>query len=117
MSDQAGSSIGGIAARQAELAVRHHAATEADRVLTVTLASAHEAVRDSVRRLDAIAAEIDRARQLAVDAPLGAREVQRFLLAKQRDIAAVVADAREVSRANGAVLQGLRAQYRQPSTR
>lgn len=117
MSDQAGSSIGAIAARQAELAVRHRAATEADRVLTETLAGAHEALRESVRRLNAIADEIESARRLAVDAPLGAREFQRFLLAKQRDITTVVTDAREFSRIKSAVLQGLRRQYGQPSTR
>lgn len=112
MSDQAGFSIAAIAARQAELAIRHRTATDADRVLTETLASAHEALVDSLRRLDAIADEIERARRLAVDAPLGAREFQRFLLAKERDIAAVVTDARESSRAKGTVLQRLQAQYR-----
>ena len=117
MSDQAGSSIAAIAARQAALAVRHRTATEADRLLIETLASAHEVVRDSIRRLDAIAAEIERARELAVDTPLSAREFQRFLLAEQRDISTVVTTARELSRAKGAVLQGLRAQYSQPSTR
>lgn len=116
MSDQAGSSIAALAARQAALAVRHRTATDADEVLTATLASAHAAVRDSVSRLDAIAAEIERARTLAVDSPLGAREFQRFLLAKQREITTVITDARELSRAKSVVLQGLRAQYGQPST-
>ncbi len=117
MSDQAGSSIAAIAARQAALAVRHHSAAEADRVLTETLAGAHEAVRDSVRRLDTIAAEIRRAREHAVDTPLSGREFQRFLLAKQRDITAIVTAAHDLSRASGAVLHGLRAQYADPSTR
>lgn len=117
MSDQAGSSISAIAARQVELATRHRAASEADRVLSDTLAGAHEALRESLRRLDAIAAEIERAHELALDAPLGAREFQRFLLSKQREITTVVTDARELSRAKGAVLQGLRSQYGPPSTR
>ncbi|RUP07103.1 MAG: DUF4226 domain-containing protein [Mycobacterium sp.] len=117
MSDQAGSSIDSIAARQAELTTRLRRATEADRVLTQTLAEAHESLRDSVRRLDAIAAEIEDARRLAVDAPLAAREFQRFLLAKQREISAVVTGARDMSRAKSAVLQGLRSQYGQSSTR
>lgn len=117
MSEPADSSIAAIVARQAALAVRHHRATDADRVLTETLAGAHEALRESVRRLDAMADEIERARRLVVDAPLGAREFQRFLLAKQREITAVLTDARATSRAKGAVLQRLREQYSQPSTR
>jgi hypothetical protein len=117
MSEPADSSIAAIAARQAALAVRHHRATEADRVLTETLASAHEALRESVRRLDAIADDIERVRRLVVDTPLGAREFQRFLLAKHREITTVLTDARTTSRAKGAVLQGLREQYSRPSTR
>ena len=42
---------------------------------------------------------------------MGAREFQRFLLDKQREITAVVADARELGRAKRAVLDGLRGQY------
>ena len=36
---------------------------------------------------------------------MGAREFQRFLVAKQREIAAVVADAHELDRAKAAVLE------------
>lgn len=117
MSEPAESPLVAIAARQAALAVRHHRATEADRVLTETLASAHEALRESVRRLDAIADDIECARRLVADVPLGAREFQRFLLAKQREITTVLTDARARTRAEVAVLQGLREQYSQPSTR
>ena len=48
---------------------------------------------------------------LAVDTPMGAREFQKFLVDKQREIAAVVEDARELSRAKKAVLEGLRDRY------
>jgi hypothetical protein len=84
-------------------------------VLTDVLASAHASARESIRRLDAIAEQIERAAQnqtdLAVDTPLGAREFQKFLAAKQREIATVVADAHELDHANKAVLESLRAQY------
>ncbi len=50
----------------------------------------------------------------AVDTPMGAREFQKFLVAKQREIAAVVAHAHELDRAKSAVLQSLRAQYTLP---
>ncbi len=115
MPEQAGPSLGAMQARQSALAGQHSTASDADRVLAEVLASVHAASRESVRRLDAIAAEIDRAAteraDLAVDTPLGARELHRFLMDKQREIARVVADARELGRAKRAVLEGLRAPY------
>jgi predicted component of type VI protein secretion system len=115
MSEQAGPSVAALQARQSALASQHSTAADADRVLAEVLASAHAAIHESVRRLDAIAAEIDRAvseqADLAVDTPMGAREFQTFLVAKQREIAEVVAHARELDRAKKAVLESLRAQY------
>lgn len=121
MSEQAGSSVAVIQERQALLARQHDAVAEADRELADVLASAHAAMRESVRRLDAIAAELDRAvpdqDQLAVDTlmgarefqtfeieaavrirsdldtPAGARDFQRFLIGKLKDIREVVATA------------------------
>lgn len=119
MSEQAGLSVAAMQARQSALASQHGTAADADRVLAGVLASVHAATRESIRRLDAIAEEIDRAAtcraDLAVDTPVGAREFHKFLIAKQRQIAAVVADARELSRAKRAVLDGLRAQYAAPA--
>jgi uncharacterized protein DUF4226 len=115
MSEQAGPSLGAIQARQSALATRHSTVAEADRVLTDVLASAHAAMRESIRRLDAIADEIDRSvphqGSLAVDTPMGAREFQKFLVAKQREVVAVVADAHEFDRAKTAVLESLRGDY------
>lgn len=119
MSEQAGPSVGAIQARQSALASRYGTAAAADSALADVLAGAHAATRDSIRRLDAIADEIDRAvaerAALAVDTPMGGREFQKFLVAKQREIAAVVADAQELDRAKSAVLDGLRAQYAVPA--
>jgi hypothetical protein len=42
---------------------------------------------------------------------MGAREFQKFLVAKQREIAAVVADAHEFDHAKRAVLESLRGDY------
>lgn len=115
MADQAGPSIAALQARQAQLVGRHGTVCESDRVLTEVLASAHAAMREGVRRLDAIAEEIDRAVEyqgdLALDTPLGAREFRRFLVAKQHEVSAVVADALELARAKTAVLEELRSQY------
>ncbi|OOK76423.1 hypothetical protein BZL30_4077 [Mycobacterium kansasii] len=118
MSEQAGSSPDAIAARQAVLGSQYQAITEADRVLAEALASAHATMRESIRRLDAIAADIERAvsdqAELAVDTPLGAREFQRFLLDKQREITTIVAGARELDHTKSAVLARLLAQYAGP---
>lgn len=119
MSEQAGSSsVAAIQAREAALARQHSVVADADRVLAEALASAHTAMRESVRRLDAIAAEIDSAvpdqNVRAIDTPLGAREFQKFLVAKQREIAAIVAETHELDRAKSAVLESLRAHYAQP---
>lgn len=115
MSEQAGFSVAAIRARQSALASRHGTAADADGVLAEVLAGAHAATRESLGRLDAIAQEIDRAAihqgELAIDTPLGAREFQKFLLAKQREIATVVERARELDHAKKVVLESLRAQY------
>jgi hypothetical protein len=115
MVEQTGPSVAAIRARQAALAERHTTVADADRVLAEALASAHTEIRESVRRLDAIAAEIDLAvsgqADPAVDTPLGAREFQKFLVTKQREIAAVVAHAHEFAQAKRAVFEGLRTQY------
>ncbi|WP_373234466.1 DUF4226 domain-containing protein [Mycobacterium marinum] len=114
-SEQAGSALAAIRARQAELARQHDVLGEADRALAEALTRAHTVMRDSVRRLDAIGAEIDAAvagqDSLALDTPLGAREFQNFLLAKQREIATIVATAHELDRTKSAVLASLRAHY------
>jgi Domain of unknown function (DUF4226) len=119
MSEQAGTSLGAIRAQQSVLASQHSTAAEADRVLAEALTSAHAATRESIRRLDAIAEELDRAgtdrADLAMDTPMGVREFQRFLVDKQREIRSVVADAHELDRAKRAVLDRLRAQYAAPA--
>ncbi|MEB4209263.1 DUF4226 domain-containing protein [Mycobacterium sp. 94-17] len=104
-----------VEARRSTLAGQRDAASEADRMLIDVLTSAHDAARAGVRRLDAIAEEIERATvnqaDLAIDTPMGAREFRKFLVAKQREIASVVAEAREFGQAKSAVLQSLQDQY------
>jgi predicted component of type VI protein secretion system len=115
MPEQVGRSIGAIGQRQAALSTRHIAAADADRALTDALAEAHAASAEAVRRLDGIAAEIDDAvanqAALALDTAMGAREFQKFLIAKQREISAVVSNAREIGEAKKAVLDTLREHY------
>jgi Domain of unknown function (DUF4226) len=115
MAEQVGQSIGAIGERQAALARQHAAAADADRALAEALASAHAATVEGVRRLDAIGAEIDRAvanqTAIGLDTSMGAREFQRFLIAKQREILAVVAEAHELDAAKKALLEKLTAHY------
>ncbi|BBU20242.1 DUF4226 domain-containing protein [Mycobacterium xenopi] len=115
MAEQAGWSVTAIQARQAALARRYSAVNDADRVLVDALVSAHAATVESAARLDAIAAEIDHAVQnqaaLALDTPVGAREFQKFLLTKQREILAVVAHAHELDAAKKAALKALPTHY------
>jgi hypothetical protein len=115
MAEQAGRAIGAIAEGQAALARQHGAAAEADRALAEALAKAHTATVEGAARLDAIAAEIDRAvanqAALGLDTAMGAREFQRFLIAKQREILTVIAGARELAAAQKAILEKLAADY------
>jgi Domain of unknown function (DUF4226) len=97
MSDQAGGSASALAATQGALSVRRNAVAAADQTLAAALAEAHQLTIEALRKLDTIEAEIESAvaRQhlLALDTPEGAREFQRFLVAKQHDISSVVTDA------------------------
>jgi Domain of unknown function (DUF4226) len=115
MPEQVGRSIDAIGERQAALSARHTAAAEADRALADALAEAHAATVEAVRRLDGIEAEIDAAvanqAALALDTAMGAREFQKFLIAKQREIAAVVSNARELGDAKKAVVDELHEHY------
>jgi hypothetical protein len=115
MAEQDGLSIGAIGEKQAALSKQHVAAAEADRALAEALASAHAATLEGVRRLDAIAAEIDSAVKnqaaLGLDTAMGAREFQKFLIAKQREILAVVVHAHELDGAKAASLEKLRQHY------
>jgi hypothetical protein len=115
MTEQGGLSISAIEDQQTALSAQHAAAAEADRVLKDALASAHAATVEGIRRLDAIAAEIDSAvtnqAAFGIDTAVGAREFQRFLVAKQREILAVVSEAQELDSAKKAVLDGLGEHY------
>lgn len=115
MAEQTGHSVAALQARQAELVRRYSTVADADRVLAEALVAAHAATVEGARRLEAIAHVIDNAVQnqsgLAVDTPTGAREFQKFLIAKLREIIAVVSDARNLTDAKTAVLEELRSHY------
>ena len=111
----AGGAVEAIAARQAALSARHTATADADRALVEAIAGAHAATVESIQRLDTIGAEIDGAvtnqAALALDTAVGAREFQKFLLAKQREISAVVSQARDLDSSTRSALDKLREHY------
>lgn len=114
-----GGPIDAIGQRQSALSARHAASVEADRALAEALAGAHLVTVESIRRLDAVAAEIDGAMAnqgaLALDTAMGAREFQKFLIAKKQEISAVVSRARDVDVQTRAALDALRAHYASPT--
>lgn len=118
MADQTGHSVAAIQDKQAALVAQHSAVSDVDHVLCEALAGAHAATVEGLSRLDAIADEINSAVQnqaaLALDTPVGTREFQKFLFAKQQQIAAVVTEARELVEAKRAVLEALQPQYTGP---
>jgi Domain of unknown function (DUF4226) len=115
MVEQGGLSITAIGDQQTALSSQHTAAAEADRALMDALASAHAATVEGIRRLDAIAAEIASAvtnqAAFGIDTAVGAREFQKFLVAKQREISAVVSEAQQLNSAKKAVLDRLGEHY------
>jgi HPt (histidine-containing phosphotransfer) domain-containing protein len=119
MAEQIGHAVAALQARQAALARQHSAAAEADRVLAEALAVAYAETVEGASRLDEIAAEIEDAVRnqaaLAVDTPMGAREFQRFLIDKQREIIAVVSHAHTLDEAKKTALESLRSQYAAPA--
>jgi hypothetical protein len=115
MADQSGRSVDALKARQAALSARHTAAADADRVLEETILSARAATVAARDRLDDIAAEIDDCVQnqaaFAVDTALGARELQKFLIVKHRELIAIVTEAHRDDAAKRAVLESLQPKY------
>ncbi|MGH3563137.1 MAG: DUF4226 domain-containing protein [Mycobacterium sp.] len=115
MAEQSGPSVAAIQAKQAALSARHSRAADTDHVLAEALQGAHGTAVAARNRLDAIAAEIDDCVQnqaaLAVDTPLGARELQKLLIAKHRELIAVVEEAYHDDAAKQALLESLRARY------
>jgi hypothetical protein len=115
MAEQTGNAVAAVQARQLALVTRHSAAAGGDRALGEALASAHAATVDGLSRLDGISREIDTAVQnqaaLALDTPVGKREFRQFLLAKQREIGAVITDAHELSISRSAALQSMQPLY------
>jgi hypothetical protein len=113
---QFGSTADALEAARRALAARDADLSEADRALAEAIHGAYTIAVDSINRIDAINAEVDAA---ATDHPkdtaAGAREIGHHLLAKNREIAAVIIEAQAAAEAKTIALKGLTERYR-PST-
>jgi hypothetical protein len=113
---QEGLSAAALEAARRALAARDADLADADRTLAAAVAEAHAIAVESIGRIDAIKADIDAA---VTDQPkgsaAGAHEFGRHLIAKSRDIAAVVAEAATQAQAKTVVLKELQERYRTPA--
>lgn len=102
-----------LASARATLGASGARLAEADRLLVDAVLGAHRVAAESSQRLAAIGAEIDAAVARHSSAtPAAGRDFGRFLLAKNREISAIVAEARAESAAKAVVLRTLAGEYR-----
>lgn len=119
MAEQSEPAQAAAEAKQNVLSARQRTAAEADAALSDVLGDAHTAAVEGRARVDEIAAQIEDwvadQNAFAVDTPMGARELQRLLLSKQRELADVVAEAYRDDADRQAKLNALYARYRDPA--
>lgn len=115
MPEELGAHADAARAREAALAGRLRSTTQLDRAFVATVHGAAQVALLGRSRLDGIEAEIRDAlanqQALALDTPAGARQFQRFLTVKTRDIQRVVADTVADSRARAEAVGSLSGGY------
>lgn len=111
-----GESIDAIEAARGALAARDADLAEADRVLIAAVADTHAVAVDSIGRIATIESDIESAAAgQQNDTAAGARELSRQLVARNRDIADIIRDARAAAHAKTVALQELSEHYRPPA--
>ncbi len=102
-----------LASARAALAARDADLADADRRVAEAVAAAHAAATQAIARMDEIRADLDAVGTArAPESPAEAHELTRLLVAKQREVTALVQDARTVAETNRIVLQHLSERYR-----
>ncbi|HOB48769.1 MAG TPA: DUF4226 domain-containing protein [Mycobacterium sp.] len=102
-----------VTSARAALAATAARVAAADRLLVETVRDAHRMAVESRERLAAIRAEIDAAvARRSVATPAAGADFARFLLAKNREIAEIVAEARADAESKAVALQELATEYR-----
>lgn len=113
---QQGNSAAALEAARRALTARDAELADADRTLAAAVADAHAAAVESIGRIDAIKSDIDAAvSDRPKDSAASAHEFGRHLVAKNRDIAAVVTEAVKVAQAKTIALKALQEHYRSPA--
>ncbi|MEI6252236.1 MAG: DUF4226 domain-containing protein [Mycobacteriaceae bacterium] len=110
---QYGDSPDALESAQRALAARDADLAAADRELADAVAGAHALAVESLGRIDAVSAELDAvAADAPRDSPGAAHELTRHLVVKNRDIAAIVTDAKTAAHAKAVALKELTSRYR-----
>ena len=108
-----GDSAEALAAARQSLAARDAELAAADRALIAAVAEAHAMAVESIGRIDTISSDVETAATgQPKDSPAGARELSRHLVASNREIAAVVSEAKAVVDAKTVALRELTERYR-----
>ena len=114
MPEELGTHAVAARAREDALARRLQRSVQADRAFLTTVQGAAQVAAQGRKRLDGIEAELRQAltqQRVLLDSPSGARQFQRFLTAKTRDIHQVIADTVADSRAREQTVRALGGGY------
>lgn len=109
---QAGDSGEALEAARRALAARDADLADADRVLAQTVREAHSVAVEAIGRIEAIGSDIEAVVTVRREGAAEGREIGRQLVAKNREIADAVAEAKASAHAKTAVLQQLMDRYR-----
>lgn len=112
MAEDTGRTRDSLAAARGALRVGDDDLAAADAALADLLGQAHRLAVESAGRIDAVRSEIEAVVDSGVPGtPAGAAEFGRFLVAKNREIIAIVSEARDASSAKTTALQELSRRY------
>ncbi len=118
MAQHSGISGDALGSARAALAARDRELADVDRELAAAVAGAHAIAVEAARQLDAVSAQIETAAaQQSVDSPVVAHELARLLVAKQREMLAIVSRARAEVDAKTAALHQLTDRFRSSAQR
>lgn len=116
MAQHGGISGDALESARSALAARDRELADADLELTDAVATAHTIATEAIRQLDTVAAQIEAVvEQQGIDNALAAHELARFLIAKQREMIAIISAARAEVDVKTAVLQQLTDRFRFPA--
>lgn len=109
---QRGAAAESMKRAEAALALQNSGAAEFDRLMLEAIVTAHKTTEDGRRRLDELESDLEAAVTARnLETPMGARDFQRYLIGRLKDILAVVAEANDSDASRKALLAALAALY------